>query len=46
MADKKSDLALMRVKYAAYRNKMRKAGNVEKTVGFKAWMQTNSKPKE
>ena len=38
MADKKKDLALMRVKYASYRNKMRKAGKVEKTVGFKAWM--------
>ena len=40
MADKK-DLALMRVKYAAYRNKMRKSGKVEETVGFKAWMKTN-----
>ena len=46
MADKKTDLALMRVKYAAYRNKMRKAGDAEKAVGFKAWMKTNSKPKE
>ena len=40
MADKK-DLALMRVKYAAYRNKMRKSGKVEETGGFKAWMKTN-----
>lgn len=43
MADKKTDLALMRVKYAAYRNKMRKSGKVDKTVGFKAWMDTNKK---
>jgi len=45
MADKK-DLALMRVKYAAYRNKMRKSGDVEKTQGFKAWMKTQNKKSE
>ena len=45
MADKK-DLALMRVKYAAYRNKMRKSGKVEKTEGFKTWMTKQGKKSE
>lgn len=42
---KKKDLSLMQVKYAAYRNKMRKSGKVEDTMGFKAWMKANKKDK-
>ena len=46
MADKIKDMAVWRVKYAAYRNKMRKAGNADKVEGFKAWIQTkNTKSK-
>ena len=46
MADKIKDIAIWRVKYAAYRNKMRKAGNVEKTEGFKAWIKTKNTKSE
>ncbi len=45
MADKK-DLALMRVKYAAYRNKMRGSGKAEEVKGFKAWMQIQNDKSE
>ena len=41
MADKVKDIAIWRVKYAAYRNKMRKSGKADKVIGFKPWMKEN-----
>jgi len=46
MPKQQKDLALMRVKYAAYRNKMRKSGKVEDTMGFKAWIKTSKTKQE
>lgn len=45
--DAKKDIALLRVKYAAYRREQTAdPDKVTKTLGFKAWVKQNSKKSE